>query len=245
MDCKIEKKILISVLTTSRNRPNMLYENCKQMFSLAANLENIELIIYIDEDDYETISIYEKMRNENSNVRAVIGERLEYFGHSLNILYKEAKGDILFLVGDDCLVSNKNWDEIVLNEFNKVDDKILLVYGDDGNQGRKTATVGFIHKNWVETIGYLVPLGIMSRTSDSWLTKVAQIIKRDVFIDDLKIKHLIEESRRNLIKDAEWNKYRDTRKKASKLFRKSEKVKNLIDKDAAKLKQFIKGYKNE
>ncbi len=249
MDCEIEKKILISVLMTSRNRFNMLYKNCKQMFSLAANSENIELILYIDRDDYETISIYEKMRNENSNVRAIIGKKLSHYGHAYNILCKEAGGDIYFFIADDCLISNENWDEIVLNEFNKVNDKILLVYGDDGNQGKKTATIGFVHKNWVETIGYLFPLDMMVKVGDSWLTKVARIIGRDVFIDDLKIKHLIEETKRNPVKDEEWNKNRDIRKKIKKLFRESKKVKNLINMDAIKLEQFIeknkKGSKNE
>lgn len=138
--------------------------------------DEIELIFYIDSDDNESIEMYKSL---GPNVHAIIDERGEgNLSVMWNRCYERASADIVMHCGDDIRFRTPNWDKIVLNEFDKYKDKIVLVYGNDGVRKDDLATHSFLHKNWIETVGYFLPPYFSSDMNDYWLTTVARNIKR-------------------------------------------------------------------
>lgn len=225
----------------SRARSKMLYDNFKRFSSLAKDPDSIELVLYIDQDDEDTIQMYEVMKRDFPNVVAMIGERPWPHGVVFNKLYSMAEGDILAYMSDDIKVDTEGWDKMVIDEFDKIKDKILLVYGDDGFNESKMGSVGFVHKNWIEAIGHLFPDGFMARGGDSWVSDVAKRSGRAKYLKDLKLSHLKYETRERDVRDGAWEKNRQIRKQAFREYR-SKEMESLRKDEAEKLKQFIKNY---
>jgi hypothetical protein len=57
------------------------------------------------------------------------------------------------------------------------------VHGYDGHQPKTFGTHGFIHKLWVEAVGYFVPPYFRCDWNDTWLNDVANMIGRRHYVD--------------------------------------------------------------
>jgi len=106
-----------------------------------------------------------------------------------NELYRIATGELFMFAADDIAFRTKGWDTIVSKEFDKYNDKILFVYGEDGFQHGRIGTHGFLHNNWIETVGYILPPKLASSYTDEWITELAIRVKRKCYIPDLLIEH--------------------------------------------------------
>ena len=75
-------------------------------------------------------------------------------------------------MGDDVQIQTQDWDQLIVDQFNKYEDKILMVVPSDGrrkgtqNLGKEVklwedkplpAAHFAVHKNWINTLGYLAP----------------------------------------------------------------------------------------
>ena len=73
------------------------------------------------------------------------------------------------------------------------EDKIVLVYGDDGIRKDDLATHGFVHKNWVKVLGHVQPTFFHADWTDHWNQTLASKVGRGVLIKDrdrLFLRHL-------------------------------------------------------
>lgn len=149
--------------------------------SHADNPNNIEIVVFIDEDDksYDNQSFPEQVRIFTTK-RTVLSK---YW----NMAYEMAQGEIYMHCGDDIVFQTQGWDTKVIEAFEALPDKIGFVYGDDGdpNKEKNFGTHGFIHKNWVAAVGYFVPPYFSSDFNDTWLNYVADRIGRKYKIDIL------------------------------------------------------------
>lgn len=169
----------ISILVPTRQRRNRLIELYDSMFEYAKYPANVEMVAYVDDDDKS----YNGLERYNLNI--ITGKHTR-IADAWNICWKNAEGEILGLFGDDVICRTQDWDKIVTNEFNKLDDKIAFVYGDDGSDAGKTfGTHGFIHQNWAETVGYFVPPYFYASYVDTWLNDVAKMVNRHKYVDVL------------------------------------------------------------
>jgi hypothetical protein len=87
-------------------------------------------------------------------------------------------GDILMHSGDDLRFRTEGWDTLVRDEFSRYADRILFAFGRDGYAAEDFGTHGFIHRNWVDVIGYFVPPYFSSDYNDVWLNDVAELVDR-------------------------------------------------------------------
>lgn len=232
---------MITFLCPTRNRPAGL----RRLISSAAKNSSwqmpIEFGFYIDEDD--TISeqaldeIAKEVRVRIWNIR---GPRLYQLSEASNILARATKSGIMFFCGDDVEVTTLNWDRYVYNEFDKVPDKILLVYGDDGIQHSRLATHFFIHKNWVDTLGHVLPPVFTGDWVDNWVTEVSSTLNRKVYLPDVKLPHhhcTVGKSPLDLTYAEKFMK--DRNHNPAKIF---EETKPLREQDIEKLKTFINNH---
>jgi len=180
----------ISILCPTRNRVNTvngnficdLIESCR---NTADNPECVEFIFYVDDDDFDSPSYIKSL--DDDSVIAAQGPRI-VLADTWNKCYDRCSGEIVMLCGDDIRFRTQRWDTIVRNKFNEFDDKIVFVFGRDGYAETfqpidNFGTHGFVHRNWVETIGYFTAPYFSADGVDVWLNDVAKMIDRHAFVN--------------------------------------------------------------
>lgn len=172
----------ISVIVPTRNRP----ERLRAFWQSAKDTANTmpEFCTYIDDDDTVSASVCEEL-----GIKYRQGPR-KIYTQNYNEAAALATGSIFFDVADDFLFREQDWDLKVIAEFDKVKDKIILVHGYDGAEGEENATHFFVHRVWVDTLGYLFPPYFRWANADVWMTKVAKMIHRQVYLSIMLVEHL-------------------------------------------------------
>jgi hypothetical protein len=107
-----------------------------------------------------------------------------------NTVFKAATGPYLMVGADDVAFKTNGWYSTLLKPFEQYEDKILLVYANDGFQGEKLATHGLFHKHWFELLGYIYPPQYHVAFLDNWVTDVAQSLNRRIYFPEICIEHL-------------------------------------------------------
>jgi len=173
---------LISILVPSRGRPEMWRDMIASVFATATYPRNVEVRTRVDDDDLaldDYVWIWERLGRK---APVTIGRRI-LLSEAWNELVPLARGEILMHGGDDIIFRTPGWDQMVRDVFAASDDKILLVQGDDLSPNREAlATHGFVHRRWVETVGYFLPPLFSCDWNDVWLTEVADAIGRRVLL---------------------------------------------------------------
>ncbi len=148
----------------------------------AANPDDIEFVSYHDVDD---TSVYAYTGNH----KEVLGERIVQ-SQMYNECLKVATGPIYMFGVDDIVFYTKNWDKCVKNVFDKSADKIIFVHPNDESFGERLGVTGFLHKNWIDAVGYFMPPYFAAWYADNWITDLANLIQRKVFLPQVIVKHL-------------------------------------------------------
>jgi len=150
--------------------------------------DGLDFVFYVDQDAQDT-SIPQFPQDLSNPPRFVVGERI-VLSEMWNVCQRNAKGEIFMLCGDDLVFRSAQWDKLVKDTFECYSDRIAFVHGDDGYWGNGLGTHGFLHKNWVDTVGYFVPPYFSADYSDTWLNEVANIIGRRVYLSNLITEHM-------------------------------------------------------
>jgi hypothetical protein len=91
---------------------------------------------------------------------------------------------------DDIVFYTKNWDKCIKNIFDTSEDKIVFVHPNDEDFGERLGVMGFMHKNWIDAVGYFMPPYFAAWYADNWITDLANLINRKIFLPQVIIKHL-------------------------------------------------------
>jgi hypothetical protein len=121
-----------------------------------------------------------------------------------------AQGPIYMFVADDFYFETIHWDTLVLREFDKYPDNIVLVVA-GGDSWKKWAwgPVGFVHKDWVDSVGYLLPPYDGGQAADKWLDEMAvklgrRVILKDVVVQHSNVKDFIHHKKNARCKEERW-----------------------------------------
>lgn len=173
---------MISICLPTRGRPEFFKRMCMSALETAFEPNDIEFVSYHDHDD---TAVYEYVGNH----KQVIGPRIIQ-SHMFNMCQKVAKGPIYMFMVDDMVFETKGWDAKVKEVFEASDDKILFAYPSDGiPRHAGFGVVGFVHKNWIDTVGYLLPPYFVAWYADNWINALAGRIDRRVYLDQVNLKH--------------------------------------------------------
>lgn len=166
---------MISVLLPTRKRPQNLERMVDSIFKTAKNFP--EIVIYVDDDDTESAAKVEALGQT-----LIVGPRITMSDY-WNKCYDRSTGDIVMQCGDDVLFRTKDWDVLVEQAFAEVPDKILLVHGNDLDPWFPDfGTHSFVHRRWVDTVGYFIPPWFVSDYGDTWIGQVAKLIERMKYV---------------------------------------------------------------
>ncbi len=171
---------MISICLPTRGRPESFKNMCVSVLDNAFDPDNIEFVVYRDNDD---TSVYEHV----GNYKEVVGDRIIQ-SQMYNECLKAAEGPIYMFAADDIIFYTKDWDKSVKEAFDNSADKIIFVHprGRNDNFG----SVGFLHKNWIDTVGYFLPPYFTAGKSDRWINYIADKISKRVCLEQVKMRHL-------------------------------------------------------
>jgi hypothetical protein len=151
----------------------------------------VEYVFYIDDDDAPSRNMAIALHDQGGDVFWTHGPRGTLNLSQLwNACYGIARYDYLQHSCDETVYRTQGWDTAVLKAFEQWPDWIGLVYGRDGIHDQNLATHGFLHRNWVDAVGYFVPPYFSSDYNDLWLHQVAAGIDRLCFLPDVFTEHM-------------------------------------------------------
>lgn len=177
---------MISILLPTRNRP----DNVRRLVASARStaVGRLELVVYLDEDDPSLDQTVEIIA-DTPWASVIVGERV-VLSECWNRCAEQATFNVMMHCGDDIVFRSEAWDQHVLSAFARYPDRLVFVHGRDGVHDERLATHGFLHRRWVETVGYFVPPLFASDYNDLWLTEVADQLGRRVFLSEVYTEHM-------------------------------------------------------
>jgi len=183
-------KPLLSILCPTRRRPGQVLALIDTAIKTAAHPERLQFVFYVDGDDPTRAEVQNlKLDAPGRPIIVITGPRV-VLSQMWNECYAQAQADVLMQCGDDIRFRTRGWDTKVLSQFLRYPDRIVLVHGQDGIQGDRVATHGFLHRRWVEVVGYFVPPIFASDYNDMWLTEVADLLQRRIYLPDVYTEHM-------------------------------------------------------
>lgn len=176
---------MISICCPSRGRPTLARRMADSAISTAKN-KNIEILFYLNNDDTELENYKQLLKNFNINIGPDQSTCLSW-----NQLANNAVHDYVFLMGDDVIFETENWDEKVINEFEKYEDRLLVVGPWVGknikgsNKKTKSCPHYIVHKNWINALGYFAPPIYWHFYVDAHTREVAAGLDRYVWLENV------------------------------------------------------------
>tara|TARA_R100000008_G_C3571617_1_gene162519 strand:- start:157 stop:900 length:744 start_codon:yes stop_codon:yes gene_type:complete len=240
---------LISILCPTHKRPELqtrfayyVYENC-------SNPENCEIVFGIDSDDEVAIETANKLKKRCKGdfiSICLVEPNQKRLSDIVNLCATAARGEILGTAADDVIFRSENWDLTILEEFNKFEDKIMLLWSDDGLWGAQLASHYFVHKNWIRAVGHAQPSHFYADWTDHWIQRLALKLGRAVPVRDrqrLFLEHMHAEHG-GMEKDETYYKVKERRDKNNTegINIDSPELKRIHDAEYEKLKNFIDNY---
>lgn len=225
----------ISILVPTRKRPENITRLVNSVYDTADQPDLIDFVFYIDKDDTESRVLLANLNAPLISYNVIIGERI-VLSKMWNECQKVAQGEIYMHAGDDIVFKTRGWDSMVRKSFEETPDRILFVHGDDLHWEDRFGTHGFLHKNWVNVVGYFVPPYFSCDYNDTWLNDVANGINRRKFLP------FVTEHMHPIFKKANWDAThaeRILRGEQDKVGVKYNDTKKERDEDIRKLQDFI------
>lgn len=180
---------MINVLVPSRGRPHELTQMYQSLIDTCVDPAQTQLVLGLDIDDVTGIKAAHGLRG-SVGVKLEIGERRNDLSAYYNCLHwTAADRDIYQLAADDIRYKTPGWDQRVRAAFEAYEDRIALVWTRDrlnADNPLDCATHPFLHWNWIEAVGYLVPPAFC-RCIDVWLMQIAVRLGRDKYLPDVFI----------------------------------------------------------
>jgi hypothetical protein len=174
------------VIVPSRGRPDnitALIEAWKQTRKYA------ELLVVVDDDD-ETLDRYEMvMETAPTWARLEVTPR-KRLGPTLNeYAVKNAVAyDILGFMGDDHRPRTEHWDQRFAASIAQMGG-VGMAYGNDLIQGANLPTAVWMSSCIVETLGFMVPPGIVHLFADNFWKSFGERLQRLAYVHDVVIEH--------------------------------------------------------
>ena len=191
----------IALLCPTKNRMNKLVTLISSLITTTKNPCDVNLVLGVDDDD-PAKKYYEYIKCNVPNVTTVeFKNNGKFLGLSTmwNKMAADVDADIYAMIGDDMTFNTPDWDTKISLEFqNGPKDKILMVHCNDGMRGPGNTFNNvpplcvnfFVHKNYINTVGYFVEPFMPNTHHDTWVQTIFDNIKRTKYRHDILIKHL-------------------------------------------------------
>ncbi len=188
-DIALKETEVVSVICPSRRRPEQLKLMISSCLEKSSNPKSIQFCIYIDRDDFS----YEGFEKNfpGADIKFLQGPRL-WLSSMYNALLTQATGDYILWLGDDVKFQTNNWDIAMKSEIRKFPKNLGVVHVNDKATSYKQiyATIGMVHRNWIDVFGYVFTPHLRDNGIDFWITNVANQVKKRTYLSDVVVEHM-------------------------------------------------------
>jgi hypothetical protein len=127
-----------TLFCASRGRPGLLVECFDSFFLQASDVTQMEFIIAIDFDDHDTGDVIDQYALDTgfNIVKLTCHRSIEPGNDYLNRAAQIARGDLLWVLNDECVVTSDNWQDVLSESvsyfLHTQNDEIAYIICDDG-----------------------------------------------------------------------------------------------------------------
>ena len=193
---------MISLLCPTRGQPDRAMQFLESV--LATQTDDNEIIFGLQSDDARLADYPAQIKS-----RAIIFEPRSTV-HYWNQMAKVAKGDMLTLIADDVFMRTYGWDKKFHAEAAKYQDGIYLITTQDGRihcdrPAQLPTPHPTISRKWYETLGYFTFPGLFHYYADTWNSKIARRLDRQINMYDVMWEHIKEKDEtRQVMRRNKW-----------------------------------------
>ncbi len=162
-----------SLLLPTRGRTDDLGRLMDSILVTARHPEGLEVILYVDEDDAESIDFVFPSLPMIKHV----GPRTTA-AEMTRTCYRLSDGANVFLLNDDVVFRTDAWDELLAEALAEFPDGVGLVYGNDLHQGPRLPTFPILPRAACELMGGPCPADYLRTHVDSHLLDVFEHLRR-------------------------------------------------------------------
>jgi hypothetical protein len=194
-------KLIIKYPT--RGRPQKSVQTLKKYIELASNIDTIKIIVSIDDDDK---TVTESIFKIHECIEVIRGRSLGKIGAINRDIPDSSTFDILLLASDDMIPIVKGYDDIVRNKMkDHFPDTDGVLWFNDGYAGFKLNTLVICGSKYYSRFGYLYCPEYKSLWCDNEFMDVANRLGRQVYFDEVIIKHEHPANNRSVTSDSVYN----------------------------------------
>jgi len=170
----------LSIILAARSRPELLR---RTVDTTLPNIRDIgtTLLIAVDKDDPETVSVAMQLEADNHRVFASVKPREDSFGAKYNRVLTEAPADVYLPMADYAPHITPGFDTKILEAASLFPDGIGVVYNHMANLS--FPDVNGVTAKFAEKMGYLYPPYFPYWFVDHWVDDIAKLIGRISFAD--------------------------------------------------------------
>ncbi len=185
---------LLSIIVPTRQRVDSINRLFDSIESTVEVVDRLEVVLYIDNDDYDTQVIERPMLN----LVKLIGKRTN-MGEMTRQCYEASSSHYILLLNDDTVCRTKGWDTRILRAFDKYPDGIALVWCNDLFRGSAIPNFPALSKNLCELMGGICPVDYSRDYIDTHLLDIFKKLHglghyRLEYLQDVIIEHLHHEA---------------------------------------------------
>jgi hypothetical protein len=181
----------ISLLLPTRGRPGFVQRLFDSISSTAAAVDEIEVVLFVDEDDPQS----QRISHPVISIVKIVGPAGQTMGAMNTACYDASHGRYVMLLNDDAVFRSSGWDVRITESFARFPDEIALVYGNDLDQGGAIPTFPAVSRVVCEALGELCPRGYRNLHIESHLLDIfKELAKRGhdriCYLADVVIEHM-------------------------------------------------------
>lgn len=225
----------ISVLVPTKNRSFKFKKMLQSLIKTKSPNFKIELLVFFDPYEEELNQYMYTIKKYSKNVKIkYFFEDFKKNSERINFLASKSKLEIILLINDDLIFCLRNWNEVICNEFSKINIKkpySLWLGTNDIKYKYFHSNFPVINKAWYKKLNYHSPSKYFQHWwSDNWICDLGKksgkfLVSKDIFFihddkfDSKKLDKLYieNEKKRNIKKDYEnWIRLNYIRKKDAK-----------------------------
>lgn len=178
-------KLLIKFPT--RGRPRRSLNTLRKYIEDAEDINNIRIIVSIDNDDP---FVNPKMFQIHKCIEVIRGPSLGKIDAINRDIPDPSTFDILLLASDDMIPQIRGYDTMIRNRMREhFPDTDGVLFFNDSHQGYKLNTLVICGSKYYQRFGYVYFPGYKSLFCDNEFTDEANRLGRQIYFDDVIIKH--------------------------------------------------------
>ncbi|MBM4348293.1 MAG: glycosyltransferase family 2 protein [Deltaproteobacteria bacterium] len=116
-----------SFLIPTRGRPQLVKRFFESILDTAYFIEEIEVILCLDDDDWESQNI----SDERLSIKKVVFPKGSNMGSLNRACFEASSGRYLILINDDVIIRTKGWDKTISAVYSTYSDDIALIHVND------------------------------------------------------------------------------------------------------------------